>query len=1119
MSKNNDTTNSDAGKKYDVETSMPQHIYTSAHYEPHVRATMCDDARVFCVAVIPGTPYIATGGAPTGDIYLWNTVTERREIILVGHKASVFNMIFCRLRCVLYSASSDHTAIQWDPIRRTRLGTFEGHRGFVVGLAVREGGAREASFFTGSDDTTVKQWNTDTGDCVATLGGHEGPVNAITCNDMHLFSGTVDGRVFVWDLMRRKMLRSIQAHDHTVWAMVLLPDGRLITGAADTHIRVWDNPVVNDDMKEELNGHSDKIRTMVLHGPMLFTAGADKVINVWNLNSMRLVSVISGKHDKTITSMCLHSNELTTVGFDRRIHVMQVEDLLPVKQHEIELDFVEVEERKLEYEEDKRKEHKKRQMEEESRLEEGHRARRIQDQPMDEIISHYTTLPIKTLLPSLKAKVESSRLMSDLTLFIPFVISFVFFFLLSHSVEDGFYTAAGLERTLLHRDMPDIRLSKKFGDGATIGDWVAWTRGVMLPELFSGRTRNSAITNDLRGENRLLGSLRFRTQRVTNRSCEVNQEILNVSAVWADWGRRLPIQACYANLGGDAEDKAPYACAFGQCDITAAKLAFVGLGSNGFNFTENAHTLNGHLRNYHGGGYMVDIPLTDTLDEAISKFDTMINLGFVDTIATRFVAAQFYTYNPYLDGFVSSIFYYEIAQGGAWLPFSKSRVFYIFQNNAGQMVFEGYFMCFVLVFLGIYLRRMYKAIRAKRLLAFIIDVWNLLEIVNIVIFLVMYMYRIQWMWSSTDLDIKIPVQPPRYLEDLEDASELFVKQVWLNAINTVLTFLNLLKFVRLNDRLNILTRTLAAAQQNLIGVLLLFVYFVFAFALSGNAIYGAALYEFRTLDGTFNSLMRMLLGDFDYDTMFRENEIITVPYFWSFLILGLFVLLNFLAAIISDAFSDVSRVQVPIPLDKAIVKTAKDAVSEILPKSIAAKILLMKHRRTQTGVVVQLMKCMCEQYPIYAPVLYREADIDFIEDETRLTKEEFLELLPDDVAKLSGERFLDEIWHDLCWERHFKLLDDSVQQQHEHEEFILEKVHEAMRHFRDTSSSLNKMQGAIDTMNYDVGMFTFDRRDAGVAGGGGSGTTTSSENGSPVLFRSASQRMGKDGYIMNSFGM
>ncbi len=55
---------------------------------------------------------------------------------------------------------------------------------------------------SGSDDGTVKLWNTNTGDCVSTLTGHRNCVVSVAWNNdgTKLASGSYDTTVRIWSV-------------------------------------------------------------------------------------------------------------------------------------------------------------------------------------------------------------------------------------------------------------------------------------------------------------------------------------------------------------------------------------------------------------------------------------------------------------------------------------------------------------------------------------------------------------------------------------------------------------------------------------------------------------------------------------------------------------------------------------------------------------------------------------------------------------------------------------------------------------------------------------------------------------------------------------------------------
>ena len=61
----------------------------------------------------------------------------------------------------------------------------------------------------------------------------------------------------------------------------VLPDGRLVSGAEDNLIKIWDNEN-NFNCTHILKGHSNVVtRLLVIDVDMILSASADKIIKMW----------------------------------------------------------------------------------------------------------------------------------------------------------------------------------------------------------------------------------------------------------------------------------------------------------------------------------------------------------------------------------------------------------------------------------------------------------------------------------------------------------------------------------------------------------------------------------------------------------------------------------------------------------------------------------------------------------------------------------------------------------------------------------------------------------------------------------------------------------------------
>jgi WD40 repeat protein len=91
-------------------------------------------------------------------------------------------------------------------------------------------------------DTTIRLWDPQRGTESARLEGHAGKVYALCLlPDGRLASGSTDRTIRLWDPQRGTETACLRGHDgYMVTALCLLPDGRLASGSTDNTIRLWD---------------------------------------------------------------------------------------------------------------------------------------------------------------------------------------------------------------------------------------------------------------------------------------------------------------------------------------------------------------------------------------------------------------------------------------------------------------------------------------------------------------------------------------------------------------------------------------------------------------------------------------------------------------------------------------------------------------------------------------------------------------------------------------------------------------------------------------------------------------------------------------------------------------
>ncbi|KAL8748242.1 MAG: hypothetical protein Q9184_007473 [Pyrenodesmia sp. 2 TL-2023] len=190
---------------------------------------------------------------------------------------------------------------------------------------------------TGSDDTNINVYDTQTGALRKKLAGHEGGVWALQYEGDVLVSGSTDRSVRVWDIPTGRCTQVFQGHTSTVRCLqILMPtevgkasDGRpimmpkqplIITGSRDSNLRVWKLPRPGepeyfqagppaDDAEcpyfvRMLNGHHHSVRAIAAYADTLVSGSYDCTVRVWKISTGEMVHRLAG-HSQKVYSVVL----------------------------------------------------------------------------------------------------------------------------------------------------------------------------------------------------------------------------------------------------------------------------------------------------------------------------------------------------------------------------------------------------------------------------------------------------------------------------------------------------------------------------------------------------------------------------------------------------------------------------------------------------------------------------------------------------------------------------------------------------------------------------------------------------------------------------------------------
>jgi pre-mRNA-processing factor 19 len=201
-----------------------------------------DKPGILCVDIHPTTQNLAVTGGVDKSAQLFDRESGKVLSSLSGHGKKVVDVKFHPTSSALITASADKTVKIWTPAGKKghkAAHTISCHTDEVTGISLH---ATNDYCVTSSKDATWAFHDIHQGRTVTTITGEEG----FSCIHFHpdgliLGTGTVDGKVRIWDVKEGKNVATFDDHDGSVNSICFSENGYHLAGAGeDGFVRLWD---------------------------------------------------------------------------------------------------------------------------------------------------------------------------------------------------------------------------------------------------------------------------------------------------------------------------------------------------------------------------------------------------------------------------------------------------------------------------------------------------------------------------------------------------------------------------------------------------------------------------------------------------------------------------------------------------------------------------------------------------------------------------------------------------------------------------------------------------------------------------------------------------------------
>ncbi len=241
------------------------------------------------ITIIAVAMFALVGGAK-------NACADNNTQIFVqlGHSEFVTSVALSPDGKYVLSGSDDKTLKLWETATGKEIRTFAGHANEVKSVAFSPDGKYALS---GSHDDTLKLWDVATGKEIRTFTGHSSHVTSVVFSKdgKYALSGSWENNLKLWDVATGKEVRTFTGHAEPVTSVAFSPDGKYaLSGSWDKTLKLWD--VATGKEIRTFTGHGGWVDSVVFSpgGKYALSGSEDKTLKIWEIATGKEIRAFNG---------------------------------------------------------------------------------------------------------------------------------------------------------------------------------------------------------------------------------------------------------------------------------------------------------------------------------------------------------------------------------------------------------------------------------------------------------------------------------------------------------------------------------------------------------------------------------------------------------------------------------------------------------------------------------------------------------------------------------------------------------------------------------------------------------------------------------------------------------